>query len=173
MYAGLWLRLKAFAVDYLLIFAYLSALLIFSVFLMPSIQEWFQDSRVTAQLAGFLLLTLPVSLYFIIMDSRIGKQSIGKRKMQIRVVDENNRSISIYRSIFRIALKFLPWELSHFMAYRMIFMEDNEVLLVDYFMGGLVYGLIVLYILMVFLKKNKQSLYDYFAKTYVVKLNFS
>ncbi|WP_142829348.1 RDD family protein [Planococcus soli] len=173
MYAGFLLRLKAFAVDYLLILAYLAVLLIFSVFLMPSLQGWFQQSQVTAQLAGFLLLTLPVSLYFIITDSRVGKQSIGKRKMQIRVVDENNRSISICQSIFRIALKFLPWELSHFMAYRMIYMEDGEVLLVDYFIGGLIYGLILLYVLMVFLTKNNQSFYDYFAKTYVVKLNYS
>lgn len=137
MYAGFWLRLKAFAVDYLLIFGYLLLVLIVSLFLIPSLQDLFQDSRLTAQLLGFLMVTLPVSLYFIITDSRIGKGSFGKRKMRIRVVDANNRSISVSRAIFRTALKFLPWELSHFMAYRMIYLGDGDIQLLDYLIGGI------------------------------------
>ncbi len=173
MYAGFWLRLKAFAVDYLLIFGYLLLVLIVSLFLIPSLQDLFQDSRLTAQLLGFLMVTLPVSLYFIITDSRIGKGSFGKRKMRIRVVDANNRSISVSRAIFRTALKFLPWELSHFMAYRMIYLGDGDIQLLDYLIGGLIYTSILLYVLMAVFTKNKQSLYDRLAKTYVVKSNFS
>lgn len=173
MYAGFWLRLKAFAVDYLLIFGYLLLVLIVSLFLIPSLQDLFQDSRLTAQLLGFLMVTLPVSLYFIITDSRIGKGSFGKRKMRIRVVDANNRSISVSRAIFRTALKFLPWELSHFMAYRMIYLGDGDIQLLDYLIGGLIYTSILLYVLMAVFMKNKQSLYDRLAKTYVVKSNFS
>ena len=173
MYAGFWLRLKAFAVDYLLIFGYLLLVLIVSLFLIPSLQDLFQDSRLTAQLLGFLMVTLPVSLYFIITDSRIGKGSFGKRKMRIRVVDANNRSISVSRAIFRTALKFLPWELSHSMAYRMIYLGDGDIQLLDYLIGGLIYTSILLYVLMAVFTKNKQSLYDRLAKTYVVKSNFS
>lgn len=119
------------------------------------------------------MVTLPVSLYFIITDSRIGKGSFGKRKMRIRVVDANNRSISVSRAIFRTALKFLPWELSHFMAYRMIYLGDGDIQLLDYLIGGLIYTSILLYVLMAVFTKNKQSLYDRLAKTYVVKSNFS
>lgn len=173
MYAGFWLRLKAFIVDYLLIFGYLLLVMIVSMFLIPSLQELFQASRLTAQVTGFLLVTFPVSLYFIITDSRICKQSFGKRKMRIHVVDANNRPISVIRAIFRTALKFLPWELSHFMAYRMIYLGNGDVQLLDYLIGGLIYTLILLYILMAVFTKNKQSLYDRLAKTYVVKSNFS
>ncbi|WP_394121921.1 RDD family protein [Planococcus donghaensis] len=173
MYAGFWLRLKAFAVDYLLILGYLLLVMIVSLFLIPSLQQLFQVSLPIAQLTGFLLVTFPVSLYFIITDSRIGKGSFGKRKMRIRVVDANNCSISVSRSIFRTALKFLPWELSHFMAYRMIYLGDGDVHLLDYLVGGLIYTLILLYILMTVLTKNKQSLYDRLAKTHVGKSNFS
>ncbi|TWT08441.1 RDD family protein [Planococcus sp. CPCC 101016] len=172
MYAGFWLRLKAFAFDYLLIFGYMMVLLIFSIFLMPSIQGWFQVSQLTAQLAGFFLLTLPISLYFIFADSRIGKQSFGKRRTAIRVVDENNRSISAVRAVFRTVLKFLPWELSHFMAYRMIYLGTEEILLVDYLVGGSVYLLIFFYISMAIFTKSKQSVYDRLTKTYVIKSNF-
>ena len=172
MYAGLWLRLKAFAFDYLLIFGYMMVLLIFSVFLMPSIQGWFQDSQLTAQLAGFFLLTLPISLYFIFSDSRMGSQSFGKWRVGIRVVDENNRPISVFRAFCRTSLKFLPWELSHLMAYRMIYLRTGEVLLMDYLVGGLIYILILLYIYTTIFTKNKQSVYDRLTKTYVVKSNF-
>ena len=173
MYAGFWLRLKAFTADYVLIFGYLLIVLIVSVFLIPSLQELFQASPITAQLTGFLLVTLPVSLYFIVADSRIGNQSFGKRKIHIRVVDKNHQAISVYRAALRTALKFLPWELSHFMAYRMIYLGDSDVQVTDYVMGGLVYLLIFLYILMALFTKSKQSLYDRIAKTYVVKSSFS
>lgn len=173
MYAGFWLRLKAFAVDYLLIFGYLLLVMFGTMFLVPSLQELFQASRITAQLTGFLLVTFPVSLYFILTDSRIFRQSFGKRKMRICVVDASNRPISVYRAIFRTVLKFLPWELSHFMAYRMIYLGDGNVQLLDYLIGGSIYALILLYIFLAIFTQNKQSLYDRLAKTYVVKLNFS
>nr|MBF6634222.1 hypothetical protein [Planococcus sp. (in: firmicutes)] len=59
MFAGLWLRLKAFAADYLLIFGYLLVVLVVSMFLIPSLQELFQASPVRAQLTGFLMVTMP------------------------------------------------------------------------------------------------------------------
>ena len=173
MPAGLWLRFQAFAADYLLIFGYLLLVMVVSLFLIPSLQELFQASPGKAQLTGFLLVTLPVSLYFVVTDSRLGGQSLGKRKIHIQVVDENHQAISVSRAVLRTALKFLPWELSHFMAYRMIYLGDGAVQLMDYVMGGLVYALIFLYILMVIFTKNKQSLYDWIAKTHVVKSNFS
>ncbi|ANU11413.1 RDD domain-containing protein [Planococcus antarcticus DSM 14505] len=97
---------------------------------------------------------------------------VGKRKTRIRVADENNRPVSFYRSTFRIALKFLPWELSHFMAYRMIYLEDGERLPLDYLIGGLVYALILLYVLITIFTKNKQSFYNRLTKTCVVKSIF-
>ncbi|ALS79087.1 RDD family protein [Planococcus kocurii] len=87
MYAGLWLRLKAFALDYVLIFSDMGVLFIVSVIFIPSIQQGFQASRIIAQLTGFILLTLPVSLCFIVADSKMGKQSFGKYKMGIVVTD--------------------------------------------------------------------------------------
>ena len=64
------------------------------------------------------MVTLPVSIYFILSDSVFGGQSFGKKKMGIQVVDANGKALSIPRAIFRTVLKFLPWELSHFLVYR-------------------------------------------------------
>jgi len=70
MNATMLLRIKSFMIDYMLIFTYLLALFITIVFVFPSIQGFFTGSLVIAQFTGFLMLTLPVSLYFIISDWR-------------------------------------------------------------------------------------------------------
>ncbi|QUW20278.1 RDD family protein [Sporosarcina sp. Marseille-Q4063] len=164
------IRLKAFLIDYVLIFAYLVLLVVLNIFLFPSIQELFQGSLITAQFMGFLMVTLPISIYFIVCDSVIGGQSIGKKKMGIRVVDANGKALSIPRAIFRTVLKFFPWELSHFLVYRMVAIGDEAVPISYSLIGGVIYALIFVYILTTIFTKNKQSLYDIIAKTYVIKL---
>ncbi len=170
MNASFLLRFKAFMIDYLLILVYLVLLFIFNVFLFPSMQEFFNGSLIVAQFTGFLMVTFPVSLYFIISDSNIGGQSFGKRKTGIRVVNKNGEALSLLHITFRTILKFLPWELSHFLVYRLIFLGDGEVPFRYYLIGGIIYALIFTYILTAIFTKKKQSLYDILAKTNVIKL---
>lgn len=156
--------------DYLLIFAYLVVLVIINVFLFPSIQSFFSESLVIAQFTGFLMVTLPVSLYFIISDSVLGGQSFGKRRMGIKVVNEKEEPLRVLHATCRTILKFLPWELSHYLVYRLIFLSDAEVPLNYYFIGGIIYALMFAYILTSILTKRKQSLYDIAVKTQVIKV---
>ena len=93
MNASFLLRLKAFLFDYILIFAYIVLLILISVFIFPPVQQLFIGSVVLAQFYGFLIITLPVSLYFIICDSKLVGQTWGKKKMGIRVV--NNRGEAV------------------------------------------------------------------------------
>ncbi|WP_404452164.1 RDD family protein [Virgibacillus necropolis] len=171
MNATLLLRLKAFMIDYVLIFAYLVVIVVPSGFLFPSIQELFNGSVVVAQFTGLLLVTLPVSLYFIISDSVIGGQSFGKKKTGIQVVDKNLNALSLRSSIFRTVLKFLPWELSHYLIFRLIHVGDGEVPFNYYLIGALIYALIFTYILTGVFTKKKRSLYDILANTVVVKIS--
>lgn len=161
-------RFKAFMIDYIIIFIYL--FIIFSLgVLFPTIQELFKGSLIVAQFTGFVLVTLPISLYFVISDSKLSGGSLGKRKMGIRVVGKEGNAISIPRAIFRTILKFFPWELSHFLAYRLMDLGDNPLPLSYYLIGGLVYLLVFVYILFAIFTRKKQSLYDILAKTQVVK----
>lgn len=75
----------------------------------------------------------------------------------------------IDHAILRTMLKFLPWELSHFLMYRLVNIGDQDVPVLYYAIGALIYGLIFAYILTAIFTKNKQSLYDLLAGTYVVK----
>lgn len=168
--ASFLLRCKAFLIDYLFILIYLVVLFIFNVFLFPSLQDFFNGSLIVAQFTGFLMVTFPISLYFIISDSKMGGQSFGKRKTGIRVVGKNGDTLSILHATFRTILKFLPWELSHFLVYRLIYIGDGEVPIIYYLIGGLIYALMFAYILTAIFTKKKQSLYDLLAKTQVVKV---
>ena len=164
------IRFKAFLFDYILIFAYLALLVVLNVFLFPSMQELFQGSLIKAQFVGFLMVTLPISIYFILSDSVFGGQSFGKKKMGILVVDENGKALSIPRAAFRTVLKFLPWELSHFLVYRLVFIGDEAVPLSYSLIGTVIYAFMFVYILTSIFTKKKQSLYDIIAKTYVEKI---
>ncbi|MFD0710534.1 RDD family protein [Paenibacillus sp. GCM10027626] len=165
------LRLKAFLIDYLLIFIYLVFLVILSLFLSPSLQHIFQKSLIVAQFASFLIVTLPITIYFIICDSVLGGQSFGKRKVGIKTVDEKGNSITVLRAIFRNVIKFLPWEMSHYLVYRLVDIGDGEMPFRYYLIGGLIYTSIFTYILTAIFTKKKQSLYDIVAKTQVVKVS--
>lgn len=104
MNASFSLRFKAFIIDYILILIYLVGLFIFSVFLSPFLQKFFTGSVIVAQVTGFLLVTLPVSLYFIISDSNVVEQSFGKRKVGIRVVGNKGEALTMPHATFRTIL---------------------------------------------------------------------
>lgn len=170
MNAGFLLRFKAFLIDYILILGYGAVLLIFNVFLFPQVQNLFKESMWLAQFTGFVMVTLPVSIYFIVSDFVFHGQSFGKKKIGIRTIGENGARLSLGRAVFRVALKFLPWELSHFLAYRLAALGEMEVPIVYFFLGGIVYALIILYIATAIFTKKKQAFYDIIAKTQVVKV---
>src|SRR5690554_1652768 len=171
IYASFLLRLKAFAIDYILILLYLALLTIVNLFIFPEAQGLFMGSVITAQITGFILVTLPVSLYFIISDSTVGKQSLGKRRAGIQVVNQNGDALPIWQSTIRNFIKFIPWELSHFLVYRFVYIGDGEVSVLYYIVGGMIYLLIFVYILTAIFTKKKQSLYDIVVKSNVVKVD--
>jgi uncharacterized RDD family membrane protein YckC len=71
-YAGLWLRVLAFALDYLIITAYLILLVTVSVVVnnaFPAVPATLFANPVSSQITGYLLVTLPVTLYFALFES--------------------------------------------------------------------------------------------------------
>lgn len=111
MYAGFWQRLRAFIWDYFLIAAYL--VIITVVFwLLPLNERLFAD-RIQAQVSIFIVLTLPVILYFSIFESSPKQGTFGKQKTGLIVVGDYGKRIGFVRSFARTLLKFIPWELSH------------------------------------------------------------
>ncbi|MBP1991573.1 putative RDD family membrane protein YckC [Paenibacillus eucommiae] len=139
-----------------------------SVFIFPQVQQLFTYSPAWSQFYGFLIVTLPVSAYFVICDSKLAGQSFGKRKAAIRVTDYSGKPLSIAHSVARTAIKFIPWELSHFLAHRFVVLGEQPVPFSYYVIGGLVYGAMFAYILTAIFSKKKQALYDRIVRTRVL-----
>lgn len=169
-YAGFWQRAGAFALDYIIILLYLVAITLFGLLVnsLSSLNQWLFAERVRAQLTGFLLLTLPISLYFALSESSTRQATWGKRKLALKVTDYNGERISLWRSLARTALKFVPWELSHTLIWNIAFSPQSSSNLVNYGFV-LVYVLIGLNLAGLVMTKKHQTIYDLLAKTYVVK----
>ena len=169
-YAGFWQRLKAFAFDYIVISLYLIGLTLITL-LTRAVTDVGQSvfaERVTAQVSGFLLVTLPITLYFVRGESSAQRATWGKQRAGLIVEDRNGDRVGFWRALTRTLLKFIPWELSHTLIWELYFSTGlNPAVINSGFV--LVYGLIGLNIASLVMSKSKQTLYDLLAGTYVVK----
>ena len=109
-------RLAAFAIDYLVIAAYIVVLTLVSLAVRSQIARvavsalqapWVFD------LLAFLTLVLPVVLYFSLCEASRHQATWGKRRMGLAVVTTSGLRLTRGRSFLRSALKFLPWQIAH------------------------------------------------------------
>ena len=107
-----------FILDYLVIVMYGMFVVgtisfVFRSFITPL----FSSSPVIAELTGFFIMTLQVSLYFILCERSRWQGTWGKKKMGIRVVDSEGQRIELGRAVIRTTIKFLPWEVAATSVY--------------------------------------------------------
>lgn len=118
-------RLLAFALDYLVILGYLIILGAASLEVLNSglgqLYSAAWSTAWTAELMGFLTLTLPVVLYFAILEASTAGGTIGKRVLAVAVRALDGTPLRIKRSLVRSAAKFLPWELAHFTIWHYVY----------------------------------------------------
>lgn len=159
-------RIFAFLWDYVIILGYLFLLYGVSFLAQPILIPLFKASPLSAELTGVLLITLPVYLYFAVSEGSKSHATWGKRKMGIVVVGVHGQPIGFRSSLFRSALKFVPWELAHFTIWHMVMPSDYPDYLISLLLTT-VYGLVFIYLISPLKSKNKQTLYDSIAGTVV------
>lgn len=156
--------------DYLIIACYLTTITILSF--LTSANDWLFTNRIQSQLSAFLFLTLPVILYFSILESSAHQATWGKHKVGLKVIDQIGGRISFGRAFARTLLKFVPWEISHTLIWQISFFpQTNSVLINTGF--AIVYLLIGFNIFSLLKTKTHQTIYDIITKTYVEKHNLS
>jgi uncharacterized RDD family membrane protein YckC len=170
-FAGFWQRVKAFSLDYVILLIYLAVILGLNLLvsaLSTSFRSLFSN-RILAQMIGFLMVTLPITLYFAINESSPRQATWGKRRLGIRVTDSNGMRISFGRAFLRTLIKFVPWEIAHTLVWQIKFYQHFSPAIT----GGLilVYTLVGLNILSLVLTKTHQTLYDLATRTYVIKMS--
>lgn len=162
--AGIKLRLKALFIDYLCILAYLIILFIFSIsfykLVLKAIPEF---TETESQWISFLTTVLPITIYFIIKESKKPYASFGKKKVGLKIV---YNSSPIKSSIIRNILKFLPWQFGHISVIRGIYTGFDSIFVFIFY--GLAIVLPIIYILMVIFRKDHRHLPDLFSGSWVV-----
>jgi len=168
-YAGFWKRVGAFAVDYMIIMVYLFGIILVSLLVdaLFNANQWLFADRIRAQLVAFLLVTLPVTLYFAIFESSRRQATWGKQRLRLKVTDHKRDRISFPRALGRTLLKIIPWEISHTLIWQIYFSLQTDSVWLNYGFI-LVYLLIGLNIASLVLTRTHQTLYDLLVHTSVI-----
>jgi uncharacterized RDD family membrane protein YckC len=78
------------------------------------------------QLLGLATMTIPVILYFALLERAGRGASVGKRLLGLRVVGEGGRALGFRASVARNAIKLLPWEAGHLVAHHAVAAGDAD-----------------------------------------------
>lgn len=169
-------RLLAFALDYLLIAAYLITLAAASLAILATpvrarfLAIW--SNAWSAELAGFLLLTTPVILYFALFESSPAGATLGKRRLHVRVTSLDGHPLSFERALVRSLIKFLPWEMAHFTIWHYVNGAAGHASPPGWTTITLaaVYLLVAAYLVSLFIGNAHRTIYDRAAGSRVVVL---
>lgn len=164
-----WKRLLAFALDYLVISAYLVVLVGVSVLLArtsagPGFRALFDDPN-SAEITAFLLLVAPVLLYFALFESSRWQATWGKRALGLRAMTIHGERAGFLRALWRNALKLLPWELTHACLWRIPGWPFDPQTPPLWITVGLilVWVIVAVYIVSLLYSRSGQTLYDHLA----------
>jgi uncharacterized RDD family membrane protein YckC len=170
-YAGLGVRVIAFAFDYIIIAGYLLFVVAagFAVnMFFPAVAHKLFGNPLSGEITGFLIITLPVSLYFILFESSASRATWGKRMKGVQVTRTDGTRLSILRASSRTLFKFIPWELAHACIWQISFARQQPSPFIT--MGFvLVWILVGANFISMWISSTHQTLYDRLAATYVVK----
>jgi uncharacterized RDD family membrane protein YckC len=113
-------------------------------------------------------ISLPVWLYFILCESK-KQQTLGKRLLNLKVVDRNQVKPTWKQILLRTAIKLLPWELTHLIIlvpepwYSIEGTPATESFIY------LPNAIMLIYIIALLVGNGRQALQDYVANTMVVE----
>jgi uncharacterized RDD family membrane protein YckC len=174
-YAGFVARLKAFAFDYLPIAAYIIFLFGTTMAVARGMNAvgrpmaW-PENPLLADLLAFLILVLPVILYFTLQESSPRRSTWGKRKVGLQVVNEKGERLTRWRAFIRSLLKLLPWQIAHngLLRWEGWPFAPEEPSLMVLIRFGLVYLLVGVYIASALISEKHRTPYDWVAGSYVI-----
>lgn len=78
------------------------------------------------QVVGLIAMTLPVLLYFALLEAGPWRGTLGKRLMHMQVERADGGRPRFGRTLLRNAIKFLPWECGHLVAQQAIHAGESS-----------------------------------------------
>jgi uncharacterized RDD family membrane protein YckC len=160
-------RLIALLIDYLILFFYIKiANEIYRA--VASSSDWSKDDTWYDINALRLILLIPLFTYHLILEVTMGGQSIGKKIMNMKVVNENGGRPGISQFLIRWTLRDI-WFIIIFEIgrYNSVLGDRNEGLFLILF----VIGFFVAEIVLVVATKKSQRIGDLLAHTILIRTN--
>lgn len=165
-------RIIALGIDYFTIAAYGGVLFYFNFKLNNVFQhfEWFSHP-VWSQVIGFMALTLPVFLYFVLFERSSRQATPGKRLLNLKVVSSEYGKAPIYCLVIRNGIKFLPWEIAHGAVHWTNYYAKQgfEVPVFLFLINAAALILAFVFVVLIFVKKDNRTLYETWSGTRVIK----
>ncbi|MAT45619.1 MAG: RDD family protein [Anaerolineaceae bacterium] len=160
-------RIIAFVFDFLLIAGYILILLIIGISLtaFPGITSLL-NSPLATNILSFMVLVLPVILYFALQEYSTKQATWGKRRAKIKVVTKNGSRMSFSQSLLRSAVKFFPWQLAHICIIALWYGNQSTIYLVGAITAQ---AFVVVYFVSLWFNKKHQTMYDWVAGNYVIR----
>lgn len=171
--AGLWVRIKAFAFDYLFLAAYLilltGAILVLRLTPLQTQLDALYTNPNIAQLTSSLLFDVPVIAYFALFEAGPWQATPGKRRMGLLVVTTGGGRLSVPQALARTVLKFVPWEIAHTSLWHTPgWPLHAQPIPLDYAGYILIYVLVGVYVVTLLTSATRQTLYDRLTRSRVV-----
>jgi uncharacterized RDD family membrane protein YckC len=170
-YAGVGVRLAAYAIDCCVLFL---ALLLWQAALfavnpiLALIREGQQPGSVQLHGWVFATATLPFLLYFAFTQSSAHQATFGMRWLNIHVATLQGTRLSFVRALTRSAVMLLPFEINHAVLFHLL-PRDGSAPAPAFGIGvSGVWILIAIYVAAAFLTHSRQSIHDLVAGTVVL-----
>ncbi len=130
--------------------------------------EWFR-SGINTELYTITTISIPVWLYFSLLESSRWKATLGKRLLGLQVHDQNLLSrVGVRRSLLRTVVKLLPWETAHLVNNlpEPIWYLEQPSFRIGFALSGILMGI---YIAVICFNTRRQGIHDLLAGTVVQK----
>lgn len=165
-------RVLAFVIDYLVLAVYGGAVFAFAIFLQLDAKV---SSPWISHLLGFLSLTLPVVLYFIVCENSAKQATYGKLVCRLKVMDISLNAASFRSLCVRNCLKFLPWEIAHLGVHWAFYYNRMGVSPASWVWIPLILAqmLAIIYLIGIAMTKTNQAPYEIYSGTCVKQVNGS
>lgn len=157
-------RLLAFFLDNIIKFAYLY--FVYYVFDFQAVERIFSGDNWTIKAVGILVL-IPVTFYSLYSEILLGGQTLGKKLVNIKVINEDGFKPSITDYVIRWFLRIVDFNLVVLIGVYIYSVDSNNQ---DFLLGlAFVAGKLIGFLLIIFTNKS-QRFGDIIANTVVIYL---
>lgn len=170
-YANPFRRLLAYWIDITLLYAVLVGLQFGLTALTDgAIVNWLvmRDNSFLIYSWIFLVISLPMWLYFILSESSPRQATLGKSLLGLKVTDMDGNRLNLVTAAWRTACKLAFFEIGHlsFLFPTPLFDEPNPSFRVGF---AIVVTLMVAYFVVTIITPRRQSIHDLVVKTLVIQ----